>query len=140
MQYLACLLGSFEEQRVDQQVRSNQQSLLFRCSTLREFNFHKVCLIVNIAELFLGNLGHATNVRRITVSSRLVGRVDAARNQAAAKRTAMSFHTEINAHTTQASRGMDLVNCIIILVIDLPLRNTVLSQRVCENKMVHREH
>ena len=133
---LASLLGPFKEQSVDQQVRSDQQSLLLWSRTLGEFNFHVIRLIVDIAELFLGNLGHSTDVGSITIGFLLVGGVDPARDQTAAKRATMPFHTEIDAHATHTSRRMNFVYCIVVGVVDLPLRNT---ERKSEKKLLPRQ-
>jgi hypothetical protein len=74
------LFGSFKEESVDQEVRSQQKSLLLWCRTVWELKLHKACLVVDVTEMLLWNFGHSSNGWSVAIGVILGRRVDSAGN------------------------------------------------------------
>lgn len=80
MKHLLSLLRSFKIESVDQEIRTQQKTLFLRRSSFRKLKLHIACLIVDVAESLLGNLGHASNIRSVPIGIKLRGRINPARD------------------------------------------------------------
>ena len=118
------LLGSFKEQGIDEERCSNEKTLLVSTSILREFNFIIVCLMIDVPAGLLWNLEHLSDERSISVGAFSISWVNPERNQTAAVRARGSFREEVHTHSATASRGMNNINSIVIIVVYLKLGNT----------------
>jgi hypothetical protein len=114
----------FKEQRIDQEVCTQKQSLLRGISVIWELEFNIACFKECITERCLGNLEHFANIRGISICRCSCCIYSPWKHQAAVW-TADIFGAKVNAHTTAACWRFDNIESFVFIVVNLELWNAI---------------
>jgi hypothetical protein len=103
------IVTSLKKVGVNKEGTSQQEALLLRSCTLWEADIKRVGISKDLDSHGLWLFENSSNIRSISISIFLVGRKDVETNLAATLSARVALLAAVDAHTTTASRRVDLV-------------------------------